>query len=259
VKEGDKTITAKIEHCENCGNVIERLEEAFVHDEHIVCEKCYEKLKNRATPQAVAKSQSAKVIDTTQMGQPRCRERKTMRKTHWILVVFVAVCLGFLFGFIVSHRSNAKVRNLEAQLRNKELKLKNDEVAVERSKKEAEEIIKNAKKEAEGYILRGKNELFKLYPNLKEYKPGSNVVNEKYINSIYVNGNEIKIEMHNTTRDNIGPNADIIFLNKQGFVTENYKLFWFFSSIKPGETRFDEGNVKFNYGEPVYYSVEFDD
>ena len=182
-----------------------------------------------------------------------------MRKTHWILVVFVAVWLGFLFGFIVAHRSNAKVRNLEAQLRNKELKLKNDEVAVERSKKETEEIINNAKKEAEGYILYGKNELFKLYPNLKEYKPGSNLVNEKYIKSFSVFGNKIKIEMHNATRDNIGPNANIIFLNKQGFITKNYTLLWFFSRIKPGETRFDEGNVEFKYGEPVYYSVEFDD
>lgn len=182
-----------------------------------------------------------------------------MKTIHWILVVFVAVWLGFLFGFIVAHRSNAKVKNLEAQLRNKELKLKNDEVAVERSKKEAEAIINSAKKEAEGYILRGENELFKLYPNLEKFKPGHNAVNKRYIKSFWVRGNKIKIEMHNATRDNIGPDANIIFLNKQGFVTKNYTLLWVFSRIKPGETRFDEGNVEFKYGEPVYYSVEFDD
>jgi len=62
----------KTEHCENCGNVIGRLEQAFVHEGHIVCEKCYEKLKNGAISQAVTKSKSAKVIDTTQLSQPRC-------------------------------------------------------------------------------------------------------------------------------------------------------------------------------------------
>ena len=85
------------------------------------------------------------------------------------------------------------------------------------------------------------------------------MVNEKYIKSFSVRGNKIKIEMHNATRDNIRPNANIIFLNKQGFITKNYTLLWVFSRIKPGETRFDEGNVEFKYGEPVYYSIEFDD
>ena len=182
-----------------------------------------------------------------------------MRKTHWILVVFVAVWLGFLFGVIVAHRSNVKMKNLEAQLCKKELKLKNDEVAVERSKKEAEAIVSNAKKEAEGYIFRGKNELFKLYPNLAKFKPGHNAVQKKYIKSFRVQYDKIKIEMHNATRNDIGPNVNIIFLNKEGFITENYTLLWFFSHIKPGETRFDEGNIEFKYGKPVYYSIEFDD
>jgi len=198
-----------------------------------------------------------------------------------LVIVFVAVWLGFPFSFIVAHQSNAKVKNLEAPLRKKELKLKNDEVVVERSKKEAEAIINNAKKEAEaiinnakkeaeaiinnakkeaeGYILRGKNELLKLYPNLEKFNPGHNMVNKRYIKSFWVRGNKIKIEMHNATRDNIGPDANIIFLNKQGFITKNYTLLWVFSRIKPGETRIDEGSVEFKYGEPVYYNVEFEE
>jgi hypothetical protein len=136
---------------------------------------------------------------------------------------------------------------------------KEAEAIVDNAKKEAEAILNNAKKEAEGYILHVKNELYKLYPNLKEYKPGSNVVNDKYIKLFSVRGNKIKIEMHNATRDTVKPNANINFLNREGFITENYTLLWIFSRIKPGETRFDEGSVEFKYGEPVYYRIDFDD
>jgi len=35
-----------IETCENCGESIGHLEPAYVHEGHIVCKKCYDKLKN---------------------------------------------------------------------------------------------------------------------------------------------------------------------------------------------------------------------
>lgn len=128
---------------------------------------------------------------------------------------------------------------------------------INNAKKEAEKIINDAKEEAEGYVLRGRGELYKLYPNLKKYEPGINVVDEEYIKSFSIYGNMVKIEMYNGTRSNIKPNANIIFLNRQGFITNNYTLLWVFSSIKPGETRVDEKNIRFNYGKPVYYSVWF--
>jgi len=138
-------------------------------------------------------------------------------------------------------------------------KLREAKVTVMNTRERANTIIEKAKEEVEGYVLREKAELFKLYPNLKEYKPGDNQVNEKYIKSFSVRGNKIRVKMQNDTGYEIGPDVKIIFLNKEGFITKNYTVFWFFSRIKPGETRFDEGNVEFKYGEPVYYSIEFGD
>jgi len=184
-----------------------------------------------------------------------------MKTIYWILVVFIAAWLGFMFGFIVTRRSATSLKQeLRTQLEREFEKAKNEaDRIVKEAKNEADRMVEKAKKETEGFALREKAELFKLYPNLKEYRSERNVINEKYIKSFSVRGDKIRIEMHNATSDDIGPDANIIFLNKQGFVTENYELLWIFSRIKPGETRFDEGYVEFKYGEPVYYSIEFSD
>jgi len=112
--------------------------------------------------------------------------------------------------------------------------------------------------------------MHKLYPNLKKYQQGINVINEKYLKSFHVvrlsakeiwgddkNLCKIKFTMHNDTSNSIKPSVEILFLNKQGFITDASSATWLFSSIKPGETRIDEGQCKFRYGEPVYYSIEF--
>ena len=175
-----------------------------------------------------------------------------MKTAHWIFVVFVSTCLGLLSGFIISRHSAADLKQkLQKQLEQESYRIVNE------AQNKADKIVEEAKREAEGFVLRQKAELFKLYPNLKEYRRGSSVVNQKYIRSFRVQDNKIKIEMHNATQDDIGPNANIIFLNKEGFITKNYTLLWVFSRIKPGETRFDEGDIEFKYGEPVYYSIEF--
>lgn len=44
----------KVEICENCEKEIGKLEQAFIHNNHIVCEQCYKKLttnsKNQKNP-----------------------------------------------------------------------------------------------------------------------------------------------------------------------------------------------------------------
>ena len=44
------TRTVRGEVCENCDRSIGRLEEAFLHREHIVCRECYQKLRSEASP-----------------------------------------------------------------------------------------------------------------------------------------------------------------------------------------------------------------
>jgi len=209
------------------------------------------------------------------------------QNTLVVAIISGAVCfvIGFGGGASLTMPNREKTKSIkelqdkEQQIQNKlgEAKLtaeratKVAEQTLKLAKKEAETILKEAEKEAEDYALVQKAGMDKLYPNLRKYQLGINVVNEKYLKSFRVvrlsaeeiwgddkNLCTIKIEIHNDTRNNIKPSIDILFLNKQGFITGSSSSIWLFSSIKPGETRIDEKQCKFRYGEPVYYSVEFD-
>jgi hypothetical protein len=196
-----------------------------------------------------------------------------------VAIISGAVCftVGLIGGVLLTMPNREKINStivaIEAKAE-KELQLQSDlaqaELTIERSKKEAETIISQAKKEAEDYALVQKEEMYKIYPNLREYQQGINVVNEKYLKSFRVDklsakdiwGDDpnlwkITFTMQNNTSTDIKPSVSILFLNKQGFITDASGATWLFSSIKSGETRIDKGQCKFRYGEPVYYSIEF--
>jgi hypothetical protein len=215
------------------------------------------------------------------------------RNTFLNAIILSAICLviGFGSGALLTMPNRAKIKSAlaakgEIERRSNELEIatvklketktiaqqeievtkKEADKMVNHAKREAEKIVNDANKEAEGYVLLQREEMYKLYPNLKKYQQGINVVNERYIKSFFVTGPRdnkgyynIKIKMQNDTPSDIKPRASIIFLNKQGFITDAEGATWLFSSIKPEETRIDEGACKFSYGEPVYYSIEFGD
>jgi len=208
------------------------------------------------------------------------------QNTLLVAIVSGAICLatGFGGGVLLTMPNREKTKSIkelqdkEQQIQNKleEAKLtaervtKTAEQTLKLAKEEAETILKEAKKETENYALVQKEEMYKLYPNLKKYQLGTNIVNNRYLKSFRVvklspeeiwgadkNLCTIKFEISNDTQNSFKPSVSILFLNKQGFITESSGSTWIFSSIKPGETRIDEKQCKFRYGEPVYYSVEF--
>lgn len=119
-------------------------------------------------------------------------------------------------------------------------------------------------KEAQGLVLREREKLFQIYPNLRKYVPGNNDVNDQYIEGFSVQPpylpsekSRIMLRLRNDTGTVIGPDAQIAFLNREGFVTGAYRLLWVFARIKPFERRVDEGTVGFDFGQPVYYTIRF--
>ena len=63
--------------------------------------------------------------------------------------------------------------------------------------------------------------------------------------------------MANNTYGTVQPNFRILFVNKYGFITEDFQKYWIFDRIKANETRVDDEPISFRYGDPVYFSVEF--
>jgi hypothetical protein len=119
-------------------------------------------------------------------------------------------------------------------------------------------------REAQGLVLRERERLFQLYPNLKKYVSGNNDVNDRYIEGFSIqrgylpsDSSKIVVRLRNNTGAAIGPDAQIAFLNREGFVTGTYRLLWVFARIKPLERRVDEGTVGFDFGELVYYTIRF--
>ncbi len=99
--------------------------------------------------------------------------------------------------------------------------------------------------------------LYEIFDDLREYHPGENIVNEKYVVSFEKKGSHIYVKLKNNTRGKIQPSYEITFLNRFGMVAYDLNDYWFFSEIGPGETRIhDEGGVSFPRGEPIYYTVE---
>ena len=145
-------------------------------------------------------------------------------------IVLGAICfvVGFGFGAVLTMPNGEKTRAIkelqdkEQQIQDKlreakltaEIATKATERTLKLAKDNADSIIKKAKKEAENYALLQREEMYQLYPNLKKYQQGKNVVNDNYLKSFRVvklspeeiwgadkNLCEIKIEMSNDTEN----------------------------------------------------------
>ena len=70
-----------LETCENCRRTIGELEQAFVHEGHIVCKKCYDRLKNEAqTSPAIINNNATEVQNEKQAVCPYCKAELLNRK-----------------------------------------------------------------------------------------------------------------------------------------------------------------------------------
>ena len=151
---------------------------------------------------------------------------------------------------------------------------KESEIIINQAKKEAEVIVSQAKEEsnaiineanailntANGFILKEEKKLYKLYPDLKEYRV-ENLVSQEYLDSFRVDGRDvdgrdkIRVTLINNSGMEVQPSFHIIFFDKYGFKVGDCSIHWFWNRIKPGETRFDEGVVSL-YEKPCYYRIE---
>jgi len=170
-----------------------------------------------------------------------------MKSKYLTIGLLVGFAVGFIIGFAPAHKKYMDTK---------------EEVA-----RQKEELIKQtgrAEKAEATYgdmVLdlqaRQREELAKLYNNIYDYKKGENKVGLKYISSFWVDEKEITVKLTNTGVSSVKPNAEIIFLNKQGFVTATHNIFWLLSKIKRNEIRIEKSRISFNFGEPVYYTVKF--
>ncbi|NIP26062.1 MAG: hypothetical protein GWN55_16215 [Phycisphaerae bacterium] len=175
-----------------------------------------------------------------------------------IVVGLVCGALGFVVGFAGGAILNRPARkNYEAKIadiHNESAQFKNE---IKTLQQHIRKLTVELKKR-ETIVLREKQKLAQIYDNLHDYKHGTNDVKIKYIRSFSIRGNEITIQMQNNTSENVGPNARLLFLNKEGLITNDYRLWWIISTIAPGETRIEKGKINFRFGEPAYYTIEFE-
>ena len=189
-----------------------------------------------------------------------------LKPIHSVLIVFVWTVVSFLFGCGVGWYASAKVqrRQQDEEVQEtisdadayRDTANKEAGAVVAHAERRANEIMQAARDEAEGHLLRYNKQMHKLYPNLKEYRRGTNVVNQKYVKSFSVSGNEISVVVENRGNTRVKPGIDIVFIDRYGFVTEVHQISWW-TSMSPGERRVDKGFVEFRGGVPVYYRIRF--
>jgi uncharacterized membrane-anchored protein YhcB (DUF1043 family) len=113
------------------------------------------------------------------------------------------------------------------------------------------------KKDAEGIILRDKNQMHEVFGNLHRYTAGHNQVNQRYVASFSISGEKAKVRLANKSSLPIKPDMTIRLVNRYGFITETIWVNWLINKIQPGETRIEEKFISLHFGEPVYYQVIF--
>jgi len=114
------------------------------------------------------------------------------------------------------------------------------------------------RREAEEMKLREEEKLHTLYKDLRRYRPGLNSVNVRYVESFTVVDGKVKIKLANQGKTSVYPKVLISFLNRNGFVTCRADAVWNFTSVEPGEVRYDDESLaSFSFGDPVYFVVKF--
>jgi hypothetical protein len=113
-------------------------------------------------------------------------------------------------------------------------------------------------KEAQGFALLQEENMNKMYPSLRKYKPGRNEVGHQYLEAFEVERNRIKTFMRNRTSTSARPNFEVLFLTKYGFVTDSFNKSWLLDSMAPGQSRIDDDiGVHWRFGAPVYYTITY--
>ena len=163
--------------------------------------------------------------------------------------VSVACCVLLLWSVVATIIASSRGSELRKVKRN-----------ITRFEQEAEAQLAEAaelKKEAEGIILRDQDKMHEVFGNLQRFQPGNNPVGRRYLDHFAVSGGSIKTFLVNRTSERIKPDLEIRFINRYGFITRSFSKSWLFDKINPNETRVDDDAISFWYGEPVYYTVVF--
>jgi len=103
----------KIETCENCGAEIGQLERGFVYENHIICARCYTKLKGEPPASEVKKPGKVTAIGGMRLGAGICNIMAGI-VFCWLLFPIVMIPLGIIEIISASNLLKAKPRQPSA-------------------------------------------------------------------------------------------------------------------------------------------------
>jgi ABC-type phosphate transport system permease subunit len=99
----------KMEVCENCGAEIGQLEQVFVYENHIICTKCYTKLKGDLIAREVKKPGKVTAIGGMRLGAGICNIIAGI-VFCWLLFPIVMIPLGIVEILSASNLLKAQPR-----------------------------------------------------------------------------------------------------------------------------------------------------
>jgi cell division protein FtsB len=212
-------------------------------------------------------------IPKTPEGNPVSPKKPSPLLTSLLVAVGALAVWALIASLVASSRGATVARlryelasvtaNIDTLKKEAETLRKQADADLAKAKQDADRIVGEAeakKKEAEGFVLREQQELQRIYPRLTKYTPGRNEVNQRYLEAFDVSDNRIKTFMRNRSSESARPKFTILFLTKYGFVTESFNKSWLLDSMRPGQSRIDDDSgIYWRFGEPVYYTLEFQD
>lgn len=179
----------------------------------------------------------------------------------WYAKAFPPTAIIAILLLIWAVVATAMVRSRSADLRRTRYELHQMESNIDKFEEDAQlakEEAERIRREAQGFALLQEENLNEQYPSLRKYKPGRNEVGHQYLEAFEVERNRIKTFMRNRTSTSARPNFDILFLTKYGFVTDSFSKSWLLDSMAPGQSRIDDDTgIYWRFGEPVYYTITF--
>jgi len=144
--------------------------------------------------------------------------------------------ISFLWAVVVTalwSRTNRKLIILSNSIDKIEKDAESDRRAADArlgaAKEEAAKIVAAAeadRQQAQNYIIREQENLNTVFGNLHKYRPGKNDVGQSYLSYFEVSGGRIRTFMANDTSEDVRPNFDIHFVNRYGFITEDFHKSW---------------------------------
>jgi len=167
----------------------------------------------------------------------------------FIFVLILAIILGIYSVLIYKQNNDIKIHYISR------IKALSDSLRVQKG--DFVDSLEIVKRQTLASIQ--DKRVHEIYPEIREYKGGKNLVNESYLISFEKKGSHIFVQLENGTQKKIQPGYKITFLDQFGVVVYELIDYWIFSKMEPGETRIhDEESVYFRKGNPLYYLVEVD-